>query len=94
MKENRQYRIIKSDLWFNIYKKLEKNGYMSLWFLWADNKRVLNKDHARTFYHREDAESALILSKVKDKWEEETHTTSIKKSESEGGIEKKSWREL
>ena len=92
--KDRQYRIIKSDLWYNIYKKLEKNGYMSLWFLWPENKWVLNKSHAKTFYHREDAESALILSKIKDKWEEETPTTSIKKSESEEEGEKKSWQEL
>ena len=92
--KDRQYRIIKSDLWYNIYKKLEKNGYISLRFLWAWNKWVLNKSHAKTFYHREDAESALILSKIKDKWEEETHTTSIKKSESEEEGEKKSWSEL
>lgn len=94
MNEDRQYRIIKSDLWFNIYKKLDKNGYISLWFLWPDEKRVLNKDHAKTFYHKGDAESALILSKIKDKWEEETHTTSTKKSESEEKREKKSWSEL
>ena len=92
MNEERQYRIIKSDLWFNIYKKLEKNGYLSLWFLWPDEKRVLNKDHARTFYHKGDAESALILAKVKDRWR--TPTTSTKKSESEEKREKKSWSEL
>jgi hypothetical protein len=92
MNEDRQYRIIKSDLWFNIYKKLDKNGYISLWFLWPDEKRVLNKDHARTFYHRWDAESALILAKVKDRWR--TPTTSTKKSESEEKREKKSWSEL
>ena len=92
MNEDRQYRIIKSDLWFNIYKKLEKNGYISLWFLWPDEKRVLNKDHARTFYHRGDAESALILTKVKDRWK--TPITSTRKSESDMKGEKRSWSEL
>ena len=93
MKE-RQYRIIKTDVWYSLYKKLEKNGYISLWFLWAENKWVLNKDYAKVFYHREDAESALILIKIKDRWEEETPTTSTRKSESEGRKEKKSWSEL
>ena len=69
MKGEREYKIIRSDLWFNIYKKLEKNGYMSLWFLWPDNKWILNKNHARTFYHREDAVSALVIMKHRDEWE-------------------------
>lgn len=62
----RQYKIVKSDLWFNIYKKLEKDWRLSIWFLGWDGKRVLNKDYARTFYHREDAESALVVIRHKD----------------------------
>ena len=46
---------------------------------------------AKTFFHKEDATSALVLAKMK--WEK-TDTTSTKKSESEGGKEKKSWSEL
>ena len=94
MKEERQYRIVKSDLWFNIYKKLDKNGFMHLWFLWPEFRWILNKNHAKTFYNKEDAESALILSKIKDRWEKETPTTFTRKSESEGIREKKSWSEL
>lgn len=88
----REYRIVRCNLWYNIYKKLEKNGYISLWFLGTDDKWVLNKDYAKVFYHRESAESALILAKVKDRWR--TPTTSTKKSESEEKREKKSWSEL
>ena len=62
----REYKIIRCDLWWNIYKKLEKNGYISLWFLGSQEKRVLNKDNARVFYHREDALSALQIMKAKD----------------------------
>ena len=42
---------------------------------------------AKTFYHKADATSALVLAKMK--WEK-TDTTSIKKSESEERKEKKS----
>lgn len=62
----RQYKIFKTDLWFGIYKKLEKDGRISLWFLGWDNKRTLRKDHAKTFYHREDAVSALVIIKMRD----------------------------
>ena len=62
----REYKIFKTDLLFWIYKKLEKDGRISLWFLGWDGKRVLRKDFARTFYHREDAASALTLMKIKD----------------------------
>lgn len=64
-----EYRIVRCDLWYNIYKKLEKNGYLSLWFLGWDNKRVLHKDAAKIFYHREDAISALVVIKAKDERE-------------------------
>lgn len=61
-----EYKIIRCDLWWNIYKKLEKNGYISLWFLGSNGKWVLNKDAARIFYHREDAVSNLVIMKAKD----------------------------
>ena len=64
----REYRIIRTDLGYNIYKKLEKNGYISLRFLGSNNKRVLNKDAAKIFYHRETALSALVVIKAKDEW--------------------------
>lgn len=62
----REYKIYKTDLWFWIYKKREKDGFISVWFLGWDNKRVLRKDFARTFYHRDDAVSNLALIKMKD----------------------------
>lgn len=61
-----EYKIYKTDLGYWIYKKREKEGRISLWFLGSNDKRVLNKDHSRTFYHREDAMSALVIIKVKD----------------------------
>ena len=61
-----EYKIFKSDLGYGIYKKLEKDGRISLWFLGWDGKRVLRKYFARTFYHREDAVSNLVVMKAKD----------------------------
>lgn len=61
-----EYRIIRCNLWYNIYKKKEKNWYISLRFLGSNNKRVLKKDSAKIFYHREDAISNLIVIKAKD----------------------------
>ncbi len=62
----REYKIIKSDLGRNIYKKREKDGKISLRFWGWENKRVLNKSHAKTIYHREDALSALVVIKRKN----------------------------
>ena len=62
----REYKIIRTDLWWIIYKKLEKNGYISLRFLGSQGKRVLNKDNAKIFYHRETAVSNLVVMKKKD----------------------------
>ena len=55
---------------------------------------TLNRDFARTFYHLDDAISALSVEKVKCSKGKETSTTSTKKSESEGRKEKTSWSEL
>jgi hypothetical protein len=33
MKGEREYRIVRNDLGFILYKKLEKEGFLSLWFL-------------------------------------------------------------
>ena len=62
----REYKIFKTDLWFGIYKKREKDWFISMRFLDWKDKRVLNKSYARTFYHREDAVAALVLMKRKD----------------------------
>lgn len=62
----REYKIAKSDLWWNIYRKLEKDWIISIRFYsWKDNW-TLNKSHAKTFYHREDAISNLTLIKYKN----------------------------
>ena len=63
-----KYRIFRSSLGFWIYKKLETEDWKitQIWFLDWKGKRVLNKDFARTFYHKEDAEWVLWFIKIKD----------------------------
>ena len=62
----REYKIYKNDLWFGIYKKKEENWFISIWFLDWKGKWCLNKDYARTFFHREDAVSALSVMRARD----------------------------
>ena len=62
----REYKIARCDLWFNIYRKREQNWLISLWFLWPNDKRVLRKEFAKVYYHKEDALSALVIVKRKD----------------------------
>ena len=62
----REYKIFKTDLGFWIYKKREKDWLISMRFLDWKDKWTLRRDFARTFYHREDAVSALVTIKAKD----------------------------
>ena len=62
----REYKIIKSDLGWNILRRKEENWFTSIRFLNWLNKRTLNRTYARTFYHREDAIWALILIRRKN----------------------------
>ena len=87
----REYKIAKTSLGFKIYRKKEENGIMAMEWLQKD-WYTPNLEHARVFYHANDAMSALVLAKIQ--WEKETPITSTKKSESEDGREKRSWSEL
>lgn len=84
----REYKITKSNLGYNVYRVWEENWFIRMERL-QNNSYTLNRDFAKTFYHLNDATSALVIAK--SKWE--TLTTSIKKSGSEGKREKKSWYE-
>ena len=61
-----EYKIYKTDLGYGIYKKREVEGRISLWFLGWNEQWTLRKDFAKTFYHRDDAASALVIMKHKD----------------------------
>ena len=62
----REYKIYKNDLGFGIYKKKTEGKFIQIWFLDWKDKWCLNKDWARTFYHRDDALSALAVMKMRD----------------------------
>lgn len=62
----REYKIIKADLGWNIYKRKEEGWKLSVRFLYSHDKRGLNRQYARTFYNREDAVGALVVIKRKD----------------------------
>ena len=64
----REYRIYPSDLGRRIFKKtVDENNYiMEVLFLWANKKWVRKMDHAKTYYTKSDAISALTIMKMKD----------------------------
>lgn len=87
----REYKITRSDLGYNIYRKKELEDW-TIRLEWLQrNSYTLNRDFARTFYHLDDAISNLQIAKAK--WDT-INTTSTKKSESEEQGEKTSWSEL
>lgn len=87
----REYKITRSDLGYNVYRKREENWIIRLEWLQRDTY-TLNRNYARTFYNLDDAISNLVIAR--SRWEKETPTTSTKKSGYEGVREKTSWSEL
>lgn len=82
----RNYYIVETDLGFKVCRE-KKEGWVKEWR--QGNTYTLNKEFAKTYYHMNEAASGLVLAKIK--WKKETPTTSTRKSESEGGKEKRSW---
>ena len=62
-----EYRIIKNDRWWIIYRKKEMGKLILLQYLNWHNLRSPNKSFAKTFYNKDDAADALVLIKAKDK---------------------------
>ena len=60
-----EYKITKSDLWFNVYREKEENWIKTKEYLQNDSY-TLNKQFAKTFYHLNDATSALVIAR--NKW--------------------------
>lgn len=65
----REYKIFKTDLWWAIYRKKQVGSIVMMQYLNGNDLRTSKKILARTFYHREDAVSALVIQKRKDEWE-------------------------
>lgn len=82
----RQYKIENSDLWYKIFRHPKDDDsikeYYSVYKNWDKS------NYARIFFHRADAESALVVIRMK-KWKtEETSSTQVEK------VEKQSWSEF
>lgn len=86
----REYKIIKSDLWYNVYRKKEEDWLTTVEWL-QNGGYSQNRQFARTFYHVSEATSALVVEKAK-LWKKDT--TSEKKSEPERKVERQSWSEF
>ena len=76
-----EYKITKSDLGYNVYRIKEEDWIISLEWLQKDTY-TLNRNFARTFYHLNDATSALVIARKR--WEIEE--TSKEKSEFEENV--------
>lgn len=63
----REYRIFKTDLWWSIYRKKQVGKLLFMQFLTWKNGWSLNKSYARIFYQRDEAVSAMVTIKVRDK---------------------------
>lgn len=92
VKGKRYYYIIGCDLGYQIYRYRENVDWTENMERLQKNSYTLNKDHAKIFYHSDDAKAALVLAKIR--WDKRTSTTSIKKSGIEEESEKKLWSEL
>ena len=81
----REYKIENSDLWYKIFRQNEdwQKEYYSVRKDWDKS------NYARLFFHRVDAESALVI--IRTKWRKETEETSSTQGED---VEKQSWSEL
>lgn len=90
----REYKITKGDLGYHVYR-IDKREDWTMRLEWLQrNTYTPHKEFARTFYHLDDAVSALSVEKMKCLKGKETPTISTKKSESEERKEKTSWSEL
>lgn len=64
----REYKIFKTQLGYSIYRKKEEWKLLTVEFLNWHKERTPNKTIAKTFYHEEDAVSALTILKHRDEW--------------------------
>ena len=65
----REYKITKSDLWYNVFREKEEDWYKTKEYL-QNNTYTHNKQFAKTFYHLDDAKGALVIARNKWRIEE------------------------
>lgn len=64
-----EYKIYKTDLWWSIYRKMENWKFIYMQFLNWHNGWTTKKEYAKIFYHRDKAESVLIIMKARNEKE-------------------------
>ena len=60
-----EYKILKSDLWYSIYRKREEWKLIYVEYLNWDGKWIINRDSARVFHTEDDVKSAFIVCRRK-----------------------------
>lgn len=84
----REYKIENSDLWYKIFRHPKDDDSIKEYY--SVRKDWDKSNYARLFFHRVDAESALVI--IRTKWRKEgTEETSDTPEEK---VEKQSWSEL
>lgn len=84
----REYKIENSDLWYKIFRHPKDDDSIKEYY--SVRKDWDKSNYARLFFHRADAESALVI--IRTKWRKEgTEETSDIPEEK---VEKQSWSEL
>ena len=87
-----EYKITKSDLGYNVYRKQELENWMLRLERLQRDTYTLNREFARTFYTIWDAESALIVARRK--WRIEEVSEKVPECTPEIKVEKQSRSEL
>lgn len=87
-KGEREYKITKCNLWYNVYRRKEEDWMIYLEWLQRDSY-TLNREHARVFYTIDDATNHLIMAR---RWKADT--TSTQTTNSWDTKEKQSWSEF
>ena len=84
----REYKIENSDLWYKIFRHPKDDDSIKEYY--SVRKDWDKSNYARLFFHRADAESALVI--IRTKWRKEwTEETSSTQGED---VEKQSWSEF
>ena len=63
-KGEREYKITRCNLWYNVYRRKEEDWMIYLEWLQRDTY-TLNREHARVFYTIDDATNHLIMARRK-----------------------------
>lgn len=87
----REYKIENSDLWYKIFRHPKDDDSIKEYYS-VRKEWDMNKNYARIFFHRVDAESALTILRIR--WKKTEEWTEEISSTREESVEKQSWSEF